>query len=65
MTLGVRQVMLGGTAVSIILGMAVGAAISFDDPTGVRLLGRDRVVLGVVTHLLPANAARNVATNGA
>lgn len=37
MTLGVRQVMLGGTAVSIILGMAVGAAISFDDPTGVRL----------------------------
>jgi len=37
MTLGVRQVMLGGTAVSIILGMAVGAAISFDDPTGIRL----------------------------
>lgn len=37
MTLGVRQMMLGGTAVSIILGMAVGAAISFDDPSGLRL----------------------------
>lgn len=37
MTLGMQQVMLGGTAVSVILGMAVGAAISFDGTSGLRL----------------------------